>query len=140
MSVNSGSHNVPAGVNPGIGYVDLMMNQMLMEQMKSINSTGGFTIGTVVSLLLILSLSELKPVVSEFMKSSIENIKNILINFPEKIKSFFCYVGNLLFGFIIKKYKNYKSNKKKDTCNEKNTQNQLIITTITLSIGHQKFN
>jgi hypothetical protein len=49
--------NIPT--NSGIGYMDFLMNQMIIDQLKSINKPDGFTFTTISTLLFILSVSEL---------------------------------------------------------------------------------
>ena len=61
--------NLQNGLGMGIGYVDLMMNSMLMEQMKVVSSPqGGLTFSTIFALIMILSINEIKPMANEFMK------------------------------------------------------------------------
>jgi hypothetical protein len=95
MSVPTGQLIATAGqsgAQMGIGLVDLMMNQMIMEQLKSINSTGGFTISTIITLVIIMSLTELKSSAAEFIKSTVSKIKEYIPYYCNVILDWIKYI------------------------------------------------
>jgi ATPase family associated with various cellular activities (AAA) len=112
--------NLQSGVNMGVGYVDLMMNSMLMEQMKVVSGSGGFTVGTIFALLMILSINEIKPLVGEYMKYFATKI-------PEKFKEFMNYIFIGLWGWMKKKYEEYKKSKSKQIVKKSNPENQKLV-------------
>ena len=98
-----------SGTQVGIGFVDLMMNQMIMEQLKSINSTGGFTASTIITLILIMSLTELKSSAGEFIRLIVAKIKEYIPYYGTIIYENIKWISHLMFGkFLIYVWTNLK--------------------------------
>jgi hypothetical protein len=128
MTNQNGAINIQSGANVGIGYVDLMMNQMIMEQLKSINSTGGFTIGTVITLIIIMSLTEIKPLAGEFIKYIIIKTKEYVSYYGQLFLEYFTFYVlqnvKIIFNYIISFCENIKNKIQKQKDTNKNFQEE----------------
>jgi hypothetical protein len=87
----------------GMSYIDFMMNSMIMEQMKVVSNGNGFSIQVILSLIIILSMTELKPLVGQYVKIIGETIvgflKVWLVYMYEYISSVFTVISIFLrFG------------------------------------------
>lgn len=121
------THPGQSGAQVGIGFVDLMMNQMIMEQLKSINSTGGFTVSTIVTLILIMSLTELKSSAGEFIKLLVTKIKEYIPYFMTTIYENIKFALNFMFTNVwgcFTKFKFFIKVSTKQTYAEKETRPQ----------------
>jgi hypothetical protein len=93
----------------GASYIDFMMNSMIMEQMKVVSNGNGFSVQIVLSLVIILSMAELKPLIGQYVKIIGETIiaysKIWLFYMYEYIADVFCKVL-VLIRFKKTKIKN----------------------------------
>jgi SpoVK/Ycf46/Vps4 family AAA+-type ATPase len=120
--------NLGMGINMGVGYIDLMINSMLMEQMKVVSGSNGFTVSTVIALIMILSINELKPMVGNFTKFLGTQvpiyIKSYVMTFFEKI---FIFLKETFWNKIKEKPKK-KSDIEIQTDFVQQKENNIIIT------------
>ena len=97
--------NLQTGVNMGIGYLDLMMNSMIMEQMKVVSNNNGFTFSSLLALAIILSINELKPMMGQL-------IKYFGSELPKSIGKLITTALHKLWEYIKNIYVVYKEKKK----------------------------